>query len=112
MALIPLPRRTSQWLFTGRSPTATPSGACDLLAPDTADELAKSSGEECVSAVVDDGLPEASGVRASQAYGRAAQVVMDDDVVFLAIVGVDRRITAAGCTSRGDRPYDCTVKGS
>ena len=40
-----------------------------------------------------------------------AQVLMDGDMVFLTVFGDHWLITAAGCTSRGDRPYDCAVKG-
>jgi hypothetical protein len=36
---------------------------------------------------------------------------MDGDVVFLSVFGDHWLITAAGCTARGDRPYDCTVMG-
>jgi len=36
---------------------------------------------------------------------------MDGDVVFLAIFDGQWRITAAGCHSRGEQPYDCHVKG-
>ena len=36
---------------------------------------------------------------------------MDGDVVFLSMFGNRWLITAAGCQPRGDRPYDCTLKG-
>ena len=33
------------------------------------------------------------------------------DTVFLATFPGGWRVVAAGCTPRGDRPYDCTVAG-
>jgi len=50
-------------------------------------------------------------VLASQAFGRGAQVLMTGDVVFLSKFDDHWSVIAAGCTSRGDRPYDCIVKG-
>ena len=62
-------------------------------------------------AILAQDLPGAHDVRDSQAFGRGAQVLMDGDVVFLSMFGNRWLITAAGCQPRGDRPYDCTLKG-
>ena len=56
-------------------------------------------------------LADARQVQDTQAFGRGAQVLMDDDAVFLALFDDRWLITAAGCTPRGDLPYDCTLKG-
>jgi hypothetical protein len=36
---------------------------------------------------------------------------MAGDVVFLTVSGADWLVTAAGCTPRPERPYDCQVSG-
>jgi hypothetical protein len=87
------------------------NGACGFLAPATIEDLESTSGQPCQDAVLAEDLAEAHEVRDSQVFGRGAQVVMDGDVVFLSVFGDHWLLTAAGCTSRGDRPYDCTLKG-
>ena len=86
------------------------SASCALLAPATVEDLEGSSGQPCPQAVLAQDLPDAQDVQDSQAFGRAAQVLMDGDVVFLSVFGDRWLVTAAGCTPRGDRPYDCTLK--
>jgi hypothetical protein len=44
-------------------------------------------------------------------YGQWAQVRIGGDTVFLAVFPGSWRVVAAGCQSRGDRPYDCQVQG-
>jgi hypothetical protein len=85
--------------------------ACALLAPAVVEELESAAGEPCADAVLAEDLPGASGVQTSHAYGRQAQVVMRGDVVFLTVSGAGWLVTAAGCTPRPERPYDCTVSG-
>ena len=87
------------------------NAACAVLAPATMQDLENTSGHSCIDAILDEDLPDAREVEATQAFGRGAQVLMDGDVVFLSVFGDHWLITAAGCTPRGDRPYDCTVKG-
>jgi hypothetical protein len=87
------------------------AAACALLAPETATEVSDTADEPCPDAVVTQDIPEAEAVRDSQAFGRSAQVVMDGDVLFLAIFDGQWKITAAGCQSRADQPYDCQVRG-
>jgi len=85
--------------------------ACSLLVESTAQELEQSGDKPCPRAVMAARLPDADGVRGTDAYGRAAQVRMDHDVVFLAVVGDRWQVRAAGCTPDGDAPYQCLVKG-
>ena len=85
--------------------------ACAFLAPATVEDLEGTSGQPCPAAILTQDLPEAQDVQDSQAFGRAAQMSMDGDVVFLSVFGDRWLVTAAGCTPRGDRPYDCTLKG-
>lgn len=56
-------------------------------------------------------LPQSGAVTDSRAYGSSAQVLLEDDTVFLTRSGNEWKIIAAGCTPRGERPYDCDVKG-
>ncbi|MFI5915826.1 hypothetical protein [Dactylosporangium sp. NPDC051541] len=88
---------------------------CALLAPDTAAELARSSGTNCADAVGDEDLPDPGAVTDVTVDGQWAKVVIaaadDDGTVFLATFPGGWRVVAAGCRSRGERPYDCTVNG-
>ena len=84
--------------------------ACALVAPATVEDLESTTGQPCPVAMLTQGLPDAQDVQDTQAFGRAAKVSMDGDVVFLSVFGDRWLITAAGCSSRGDRPYDCTLQ--
>ena len=85
--------------------------ACALLAPDTAADLAQSAGKSCPDAIVEEDLPAAGAVTRTEVYGQWAQVRLPGDTVFLGAFPGGWRVVAAGCTPRGDRPYDCTLQG-
>jgi len=85
--------------------------ACALLAPAVVTEVEDSSGAQCPDAVLAAGVPSAAGVVRTHAYGRQAQVVLDDDVLFLTVSGEGWLVTGAGCSPRPDRPYDCRISG-
>jgi len=85
--------------------------ACVLLAPATAAELIKSAGKSCPEAILDEDLPAPGTVTGAAVYGQWAQVRLTGDTVFLAVVDRGWRVVAAGCSPRGDRPYDCTLQG-
>ncbi|WP_346121252.1 hypothetical protein [Micromonospora coerulea] len=87
------------------------AGACAALAPDTAAELEQSADKPCVEAILDENLPAPGPVSASHVYGQWAQVRLIGDTVFLAVFPGGWRVVAAGCTARGDRPYDCLLQG-
>ncbi|MBB4744147.1 hypothetical protein BJY16_007606 [Actinoplanes octamycinicus] len=86
--------------------------ACATLAPDTTAELEESAGKPCPDAILDEELPEPGRVVGTSVYGQWAQVRLADDTLFLAVFDDGWRVVAAGCTSRGERPYDCTLQGS
>jgi len=93
--------------------TATASGdgatACATLAPDT---LAKVAADQpCTEAILDADLPRPGAVVRTAVYGQWAQVKLTDDTIFLAVFPGGWRVVAAGCTPRGERPYDCTMTG-
>ncbi|UWZ59737.1 hypothetical protein Daura_24470 [Dactylosporangium aurantiacum] len=87
------------------------AAACALLAPDTVEALEQSAGASCAEAVLDEDLPEPAGVRRVDVYGQWARVVLADDTEFLAAFPGGWRVVAAGCRSRGERPYDCVLQG-
>jgi len=63
------------------------NAACALLAPATVEDLEGSSGQSCPDAILTQDLPHAQDVQDTQAFGRAAKVSMDSDVVFLSVFG-------------------------
>jgi hypothetical protein len=85
--------------------------ACATLAPDTVAELEESSGMACAQAVTEEDLPEPGTVETVDVYGQWARVVTSTDTVFLGAFGDGWRVVAAGCRSRGERPYDCRLQG-
>ncbi|WP_433362891.1 hypothetical protein ACQPZX_31140 [Actinoplanes sp. CA-142083] len=84
------------------------AGACALLAPDTASSVSDS---DCPSAILSSDLPEPGSVLGADVYGQWAQVRLTGDTVFLAVFPGGWRVVAAGCTVRGNKPYDCAVEG-
>ncbi|MFD4628437.1 hypothetical protein ACFVYR_00835 [Streptomyces sp. NPDC058284] len=91
----------------------TPDAArgCRELAPGTLDELEQSAGLPCARALPDAGLPTATKVRHVDVYGRQARVVTDRDTLFLSSFPRGWKVTAAGCTARPEKPYQCLIKG-
>ncbi len=87
------------------------AAACALLAPETAAALEQDSGQSCRQAVIDQDIPDGGTALDRQAYGQTAQVLLTGDVVFLASVGDQWRVSAAGCTPRNERPYHCSIEG-
>jgi hypothetical protein len=91
------------------------ASACATLAPDTAAEVEQAAGSSCPEAILDEDLPEPAAVTAVHIYGQWAQVVLGepdgDGTVFLAVLPGGWRVVAAGCRSRGERPYDCAIEG-
>lgn len=88
------------------------AAACRLLAPETRNQIERSTKRPCVSALPEEDLPTDGGrVRTVDVYGDQARVVFADDTVFLASFTTGWRITAAGCVPRGEQPYDCTIRG-
>jgi ketosteroid isomerase-like protein len=85
--------------------------ACAILAPDTLAELEESSGTTCADAITEEDLPEPGPVQTVDVYGQWARVVTSNDTVFLGAFGDGWRVVAAGCRSRGERPYDCRLQG-
>ncbi|MEU6530197.1 hypothetical protein ABZ869_13510 [Streptomyces sp. NPDC046928] len=88
-----------------------PQRLCAALAPATKEELEQSAEGRCLRAIGEQDLPSAGPVRRVDVYGEQARVVLAHDTVFLAHFPTGWKITAAGCTPRPQRPYQCEIKG-
>jgi hypothetical protein len=88
------------------------AAACALLAPQTAAEVSQSAQKDCAAAILDQNLPPAGTVTSDDVYGQWARVRLSSDTEFLGMFPGGWRVVAAGCTPRGDRPYDCIVQGN
>lgn len=99
--------------------------ACALLAPATRESFEQDAVSPCGQALLDgeaglvlapvtERAAEAGGPAESSVTvaGRQAQVVLGGEVTFLAASGDSWLITATGCVTRPDRPYDCLLEGS
>jgi ketosteroid isomerase-like protein len=87
------------------------AAACAVLAPGSVTELQRSAGTSCPEAVLAAQLPIPGPVQRVDVYGQWARVVRDGDTEFLAVFPGGWRVVAAGCRSRGERPYECAVQG-
>jgi hypothetical protein len=88
------------------------AAACALLAPETANDVETSGKAPCEDAVTEEDLPEQLGtVTETDVFGSEALVRAENDTVFVSDFDGLWKIVAAGCTPRGDRPYDCTLGG-
>lgn len=87
------------------------AAACRLLAPQTVHDVAQSAGKPCPAAILGEGVGGQGNPVHVDVYGQNARVVFSDDVLFLADFPQGWLLTAAGCTPRVDKPYDCQVKG-
>ena len=56
-------------------------------------------------------LPDPGAVQRVEVWGDTAQVHLAGDTVFLLRFPDGWRVSAAGCTPRGDAPYRCEVRG-
>ena len=108
----PAPRATADQ-FTRAVADKDGAAACALLAPATRAELEQSAGSACVSAIVEENLPEAGALGTSKTFGTMAQVSIGSDVVFLAEFPRGWRVMAAGCApgATSDKPYECQLSG-
>ncbi|MEV6329796.1 hypothetical protein [Streptomyces sp. NPDC051909] len=85
---------------------------CELLAPETRDEVEEDAKGPCGPALRDLDLPSAGPVRGVDAYGRDALLRMTSDTLFLSQFDSGWLVTAAGCVPQApDEPYRCSLKG-
>jgi hypothetical protein len=85
--------------------------ACGLLAPGTLETFETEEGpcaQELSTAAKDTG----GSVESVEVYGKDAVAYLSGDTLFLARFPQGWRVTAAGCTKKANRPYDCAVRGA
>ena len=101
-------RAADDWLAAARAKDAT--ALCRLLTPAAA-ESAVTGDQTCPQAVGDLRLPSAGPVGQVEVWSDRAQVKAGADTLFLTKIDGDWRVSAAGCSARPGRPYDCEVSG-
>jgi hypothetical protein len=85
------------------------STACSMLSPQTRQDVAKDS--TCEEQLASLELSVDGADLQTERYGRNAMVEFEDDTVFLTVTGSGWQVTGAGCTPRGESPYECEVGG-
>jgi hypothetical protein len=91
-------------------PSGDAQARCDLLAPATLTTFESDASAPCADAIAD--VPLQGGkVGSAQIWGGDAQVRLGGDTVFLAETDTGWKVTAAGCESRGEAPYECELEG-
>lgn len=86
--------------------------ACELLAPETRDEVEEDAKGPCGPALRELGLPPSGPARGVDVYGRDALLRTAGDTVFLSQFDDGWKVTAAGCVPQSaDEPYRCSLKG-
>jgi hypothetical protein len=91
-------------------PSGDAQARCDLLAPATLATFESDSSASCPDALPD--VPLQGGeVSSVEIWGGDAQVRLGGDTLFLTQTDTGWKVTAAGCESRGEAPYDCEVEG-
>ena len=101
-------RAADDWLAAARAKDATT--LCRLLTPAAA-ESAVTGDQTCPQAVGDLRLPGAGPVGQVEIWSDRAEVRAGADTLFLTKIDGDWRVSAAGCSARPGRPYDCEVSG-
>jgi hypothetical protein len=91
-------------------PSGNAQARCDLLAPATRATVESDASAPCADAIADVQLPGGQ-VSKVEVWGGDAQVRLGGDTVFLTQTDAGWKVTAAGCQSRGEAPYDCEVDG-
>lgn len=88
--------------------------ACELLAPQTRQQLEQNEKKACPTALASQELPRTRGIQGVEAYGRQAiaRTAGDTDTLFLSLFTAGWKVVAAGCTPQSGRPYDCLIKGA
>ncbi|HVX45986.1 MAG TPA: hypothetical protein VHC49_19000 [Mycobacteriales bacterium] len=83
--------------------------ACALLS-EQARSAAEGMGDNSCAELITDLKEPGTAVQEAEVWGDTAQVRIGSDVLFLRRSDATWWITAAGCTARPHRPYDCEVQ--
>ena len=104
----PVTRAADAWLAAARARNAP--ALCRLLTPAAVDS-AVTGNETCAQAVGNLDLPADGQVDRVEVWSDRAQVKAGTDTLFLTKLAGGWRVSAAGCSARPGRPYDCEVSG-
>lgn len=85
--------------------------ACRMLAPETIGQLEQDEHRTCARVLGTQELPPTGAVRTTEVYGRQAMLRFEGDTLFLSQFGDGWKVVAAGCSPRGEQPYQCVLKG-
>ncbi|WP_306330280.1 hypothetical protein, partial [Streptomyces venezuelae] len=100
-------------LFTTALAGGDLRAGCDLLAPETREQVEADAKRPCGPALRSLELPRAGAELGVQVYGRQALLRMRNDTLFLSQFDNGWKVTAAGCVRQAeDEPYRCALKGS
>ncbi len=87
--------------------------ACALIAPETRVQVQEQEQKPCEQAVLAVDLPDLGTVDRTEVYSGEGVVVTSQQVLFVSRFHPEGwRVTAAGCTPRGEKPHDCEVQGA
>jgi ketosteroid isomerase-like protein len=85
--------------------------ACDLLAPETLDEVEQSARRPCPEGLFDEGLRAVRDPAETRVFGTMAQVRYRSETVFLTRFRDGWKVMAAGCAPAAAERYDCRIQG-
>lgn len=97
--------------FAGSLRSDDGAAACALLMTSTRSAVEEAAGRPCEEGIVDEVGADPGAVTRAEAFGTAAQVRTQNDTLFLARYDGRWLVLAAGCSPRGELPYDCQVEG-
>ena len=84
--------------------------ACALLTAATLDAVEYRQSQPCAAVLAQLSLPGGDIIGTAE-WGDQAQVHTTTDTLFLTRTSQGWRISAAGCSPRGEAPYACKVEG-
>ncbi|QES09696.1 hypothetical protein DEJ44_31400 [Streptomyces venezuelae] len=100
-------------LFTTALAADDLRAGCELLAPETREQVESDAKGPCGPALRSLDLPKAGAQLGVEVYGRQALLRMRNDTLFLSQFDDGWKVTAAGCVPQAeDEPYQCALKGS
>lgn len=103
--------RTVGGRFYAAYAAADGARACDELAPRTRSALEQSAGEPCAMALLEEQVPHVDRPTRIQVFGTQAEIKWPGETTFLARFDGGWKVTAAACTPRAHKPYECSISG-
>ena len=87
------------------------AAVCRVLAPQARAAVSQSARKPCAAGILDEDLPTSGPPGTTRVWGRAAQVQVPGDTLFLSRFPSGWKVIAAGCTPLAGKLYDCQVQG-